>query len=317
MLKFAKDFNISDPLKWEERLKLIGFCMLVKMEIVKKIGGLDESFSPAHYEDDDYCFRILKEGYKLLLCKDTFVHHYGSKTVAILPNNGLDSVNGGRDIFLNKWGFNSPNGVAREVNIINVTKEPVDKKMNVLEVGCRCGETLLYFKNKFKNSKLYGIEKNVNEAAIAANFANISNIDLDKENLFFYKGLFDVIILANSLGQFRDPLKVIKKLKSYLTPTGIIITSNKNIMHSDVVSDLIKGKCSFSETLNNIRFFTLDELNKLYQESGLKVKEMVYSNKITNPEVVEKLCNITQPDLKWLYEAHTFYHTLYHEEGNE
>ena len=58
MTKFAKDNNYSNPAGWEEKLKLIGFCMLVKMDTVKKIGGLDESFSPAHFEDDDYCYRI-------------------------------------------------------------------------------------------------------------------------------------------------------------------------------------------------------------------------------------------------------------------
>jgi len=316
MIKFAREFNISDSSKWEERLKLIGFCMLVKMDIVKKIGGLDESFSPAHYEDDDYCFRILKEGYKILLCKDTFIHHHGSKSVGSLSSNGLDSIYHGKNVFINKWGFDSPTGIEKLTNITNILKEPIDKKMNVLEIGCGCGETLLHLKNKFKNVKLYGIEKDVNKAAVAATFANISNIDLEKEELPFYKNLFDVIILGNKLGQFKDPVKLMKILKLYLTPTGIILNSNENIMNNNVILDLIKGKWNREENKNNIKFFTLDELNKIYEESGLKIKEMVYSNKKINPEFIEKLCNITTPDLKWLYEAHTFYHTLYKEKGD-
>ena len=85
MLKFAEKFNIQDYEKYEIRDKLIGFCFLVKKEIVDKIGLLDEQFFPGNYEDDDYCKRILNVNYKLLLCKDTFVHHFGS--ISFINNN--------------------------------------------------------------------------------------------------------------------------------------------------------------------------------------------------------------------------------------
>jgi len=310
MTEFAKRFNISDPSKWEEKLKLIGFCMMIKMNVVKKIGGLDEGFSPAHYEDDDYCFRILKEGYKLFLCKDTFVHHYGSKSVVTLSNYGLDSIYKGRDIFIEKWGFDSPSGLLRQTNIVNLIKEPIDKVMNILEVGCYCGETLLYFKNRFKNANLYGVEKNPNAAKIVATFANVISIDLDKEDLPFEENFFDIIYLGNTLGHFRDPLTILKILKLYLKSDGILIISSENIMNSEIIFNLIRGKWNNGNmNQNSIRFFTLDELNKLYIESGLKIKEMLHSNKIANSEFVDKLCGL-QPELKWLYEAHTFYHTL-------
>ena len=85
MLKFAEKFNIQDSKKYEIRHKLIGFCFLVKKEVVDKIGLLDEQFFPGNYEDDDYCKRILNKNYKLLLCKDTFVHHFGS--ISFINNN--------------------------------------------------------------------------------------------------------------------------------------------------------------------------------------------------------------------------------------
>ena len=78
MLDFAAKFNHSNPRLWERRLRLIGFCMLVKREVYQKIGGLDERFSPGNYEDDDYSLRIWQAGYELLLCRDTFIHHFGS-----------------------------------------------------------------------------------------------------------------------------------------------------------------------------------------------------------------------------------------------
>lgn len=78
ILTFAENYNKLNPKKWESRLKLVGFCFFVKQSIVKKTGRFDERFTPGNYEDDDYALRIIEVGYDLLLCKDTFVHHFAS-----------------------------------------------------------------------------------------------------------------------------------------------------------------------------------------------------------------------------------------------
>ncbi len=80
MQKFAAEYNVSDPCKWKERTKLVGFCFLLKREVMEKIGLLDEQFTPGNFEDDDYSLRIQQAGYRLLLCEDTFIHHFGSAT---------------------------------------------------------------------------------------------------------------------------------------------------------------------------------------------------------------------------------------------
>lgn len=77
MLAFAADYNRSNPALWEKRTKLVGFCFLFKREVFERVGFLDVRFNPGNYEDDDYSLRILRAGYDLLLCRDTFIHHYG------------------------------------------------------------------------------------------------------------------------------------------------------------------------------------------------------------------------------------------------
>ena len=79
MQLFAAEYNkASDPVRWEKKATLVGFCYLFKREVFEKIGWLDEQFSPGNFEDDDYSLRILQAGYDLLLCRDTFIHHFGS-----------------------------------------------------------------------------------------------------------------------------------------------------------------------------------------------------------------------------------------------
>lgn len=74
---FAAAYNQVNSAAWEQRAFLVGFCYLFKREVYEKIGFLDEQFSPGNYEDDDYSLRILQAGYDLLLCRDTFIHHFG------------------------------------------------------------------------------------------------------------------------------------------------------------------------------------------------------------------------------------------------
>lgn len=76
--KFASEFNKSDSSKWVRKLLLIGFCFLFKREVYEKIGPMDESFTPGNFEDDDYSLRIWQAGYEMLLCKDTYIHHFGN-----------------------------------------------------------------------------------------------------------------------------------------------------------------------------------------------------------------------------------------------
>lgn len=78
MIDFADKNNISNPEKWEEKSRLVAFCMLIKREVINKIGTFDERFTPGNFEDDDLCMRIIEAEYKLMVCNDSFIHHFGS-----------------------------------------------------------------------------------------------------------------------------------------------------------------------------------------------------------------------------------------------
>ena len=56
------------------------FCQVLKKDMVKEIGFLDEDFGLIGWEDQDYCRRMLAAGYKLHLLKSVFVFHKGHAT---------------------------------------------------------------------------------------------------------------------------------------------------------------------------------------------------------------------------------------------
>jgi len=57
------------------------FCVLIKRELIEKIGKLDEDFKYGLYEDVYYCYLTKELGYKMSSCLDSFVYHFMSKTL--------------------------------------------------------------------------------------------------------------------------------------------------------------------------------------------------------------------------------------------
>lgn len=99
-------FNRPDPAGWHSVQRLVGLCLVMKREIFRKVGFLDERFSPGHYEDDDYCYRVRRAGYRLLMCRDTFIYHKGSASFKAENPEGWDVlIKRNRQLFIDKWGI--------------------------------------------------------------------------------------------------------------------------------------------------------------------------------------------------------------------
>ncbi len=60
--------------------RLVGFCLLIRREVIDTIGMLDERFGIGCFEDDDYCLRAIRAGYRAAIARDAFIHHFGSRT---------------------------------------------------------------------------------------------------------------------------------------------------------------------------------------------------------------------------------------------
>ncbi|MCM3270693.1 glycosyltransferase [Paenibacillus elgii] len=61
--------------------ELLGFyCVAIKREVIEKVGYFDPEFGTGMFEDDDYCLRMQRSGYKLAIAEDAFVYHHGSAT---------------------------------------------------------------------------------------------------------------------------------------------------------------------------------------------------------------------------------------------
>ena len=102
--KFAYSNNLPGDAPYEQKSMLIMFAMLIKREVYEIVGELDERFTPGNYEDNDYGIRILAEGFQNVLCWNSFIFHYGSRSFHKDVNAyvKLHAINRGK--FIEKWG---------------------------------------------------------------------------------------------------------------------------------------------------------------------------------------------------------------------
>jgi GT2 family glycosyltransferase len=80
-----------------------GFAMLVKRELIDRIGCLDEAYGIGGYDDTDYSIRAHKAGYRSVAIYDAYVYHrlHASFDKA---GNREEWVNRNRKIYYDKWG---------------------------------------------------------------------------------------------------------------------------------------------------------------------------------------------------------------------
>lgn len=84
--------------------RIVFICVLLKTELLQKIGPLDERYGLGNFEDDDYCLRAILAGYKTAFTRAVYIHHYGSRSFS---ENNVDYkalMRKNAQIFINKWG---------------------------------------------------------------------------------------------------------------------------------------------------------------------------------------------------------------------
>ncbi|MBW3493262.1 glycosyltransferase family 2 protein [Bacillus sp. FDAARGOS_1420] len=229
MQEFASLYNQSDENKWEERMKLIGFCMLIKKTVLDEIGLLDERFTPGNYEDDDLSLRMFEKGYKLYLCRDTFIHHYGSMSWKEDVSKFSMILNENDRKFYDKWGFSSAD-LYIQYDLLEVADRYEVDKVNILQVGAGCGATLLEMKRRYAVADVYGVESNQQAASISNRVAPTACIQYDNLQEVFPGKRFHIILLSHPIE--KEQLSgVINSISHRLASKGTVIMSSANLIN--------------------------------------------------------------------------------------
>lgn len=83
--------------------RLVGFCLAVRRQVVEELGGLDTRFKSDGFDDDDYCIRAQRAGWRCAVAHDSFVFHEGHTTFRKMDHNVSEGLTRGWERFSKKW----------------------------------------------------------------------------------------------------------------------------------------------------------------------------------------------------------------------
>ncbi len=85
VVAFTRKFREQNTKKWLMVERLGGFCLLVKRAVLKKIEAhstLREWTDLGLFDTDILSVKARQVGYSMAVCRDLFIHHFGSRTFA-------------------------------------------------------------------------------------------------------------------------------------------------------------------------------------------------------------------------------------------
>jgi len=139
---FAAQRAAEHASETDEADRLVGFCLLVRRAVFDKIGLFDEQFGLGNFEDDDFCRRASSGGFRMLMARDAFVHHFGSVSFLAM---GLEAAKAiyfrNLELFQNKWhqaplSIPSPTSNVAVAEPVRRTKQKRERKARRSSRNC-------------------------------------------------------------------------------------------------------------------------------------------------------------------------------------
>lgn len=148
----------------------------------------------------------------------------------------------------------------------------------VLDIGCARG----YLAEKLadKGCTVFGIELSRADAEAARQHcAEVLQADVEAlTELPWDKQSFDVILLMDLLEHLREPAQVLRLLRQYLKPSGIMVITLPNVANWRIRFRLLAGKWDYEQRgileRTHLRFFTLATARALLADCGFALERM-------------------------------------------
>lgn len=234
MQEKAAVYNTSSSDKWEERIRLIPLIGFYRSEVLETVGYMDPGYLH-DFGDDDHSFRIRRSGYKLVLCRDVFVHHdHGRENIWADPEK-VEETNRGRRSFQNK--FNEVDAWDDTQNLISGYIEGIqveaDEEAAMLAVEARCGTPILDYKNLCRRQRIseLSVTAVTEQLKYYTDLVTVSSDVVGAALPEFLKRdnrQYNFIYCGKEINLYHEPLCVLEELTERLKPGGYLFVSLRN-----------------------------------------------------------------------------------------
>ena len=282
-VSFAKKNNVPMENPYRYQFLLSGYALLLKRDKLKEIGFLDERFWPGGFEDNDICLRMSLAGYRNVLCKNSFIIHWGEQSYGKDPvkYGEMREVNGER--FFQKWAaahLGPQDYWNTRLEIVGLLRDYYKvSDGNIMVVGTRCGGILSRLQDAFPHAGLYGMEQNPYMAQIASQIADTVCADYDEWKGDDLAETFSYIIVNDVLEQTAHPGALLAELHKMLKKDGHLVVSFANRRHYSRI-----------ERADADSFFDRETVYRLLASSGFLEEDWVYTRaEDGTPKLKEKV----------------------------
>ncbi len=241
IFEIGEKVNHHDPRKWEERMIVTLIGTAFKREALLSFGYYD------YFWGGDECVsnRLRLSGYRNMFLGDTWICHdhiTGEKK----DNHGLhDQTDIGRMMKKNRTAMleETLGGMDQFGDVLHFEKEltgmlaeNLSSKENpdILAVDVRCGQGLLDVRNRLRNFGIF----TTNSTAFTSKFKYVKHLDSVADEVFCDRiefiddslagRQFDYIIVGEPINMYMEPIKVLERLLSYLSPKGQMLFKIRN-----------------------------------------------------------------------------------------
>ena len=281
--KFAHTYNHSDPSLWEDRIAVMPFVSISRNELWCDLPFVDPAYTKIQFVDDDFSTLFRRTGWRMVLAKDTFLHHFGHITLGdnkIASNdNALSEM---RKVYFDKWGVDA--WESRGILHIKWTFQGLvpKKQSHILWIEPKFGMDFLLTKNFYRQEHC----EDITADAIVLDSRYLPDAEPYFERVITTENLpqtllelhkeYDLIGMSAYLHEILDgsAIDMLEQLYGLLKPEGQLLVPIKNFNSASNLEQLIMsgGMSPWGSPANTFKGLSLGEvMKKLSQHELSKV----------------------------------------------
>jgi methionine biosynthesis protein MetW len=149
----------------------------------------------------------------------------------------------------------------------------------VLDIGCATGYLARALRES-KGCRVIGIEIDPDAAQAAASACDtVIQGDIEDPGVLAQAGTdYQVVIMADVLEHLRQPGDALRRIRTLLAPSGMLLLSVPNVAHFTVRKNLLLGRFERTDRgildRSHLHFFTLASLRRLLEDNGYAIERM-------------------------------------------
>lgn len=282
MQEKAAIFNVSDPSKWQERIRILTLGTLFRKECLYAIGLPLFDVGFAHnFGDDDIAFRTRRAGYKVILAGDTWIHHDDEKMAGLSIERATEiqkDLDVGRENFKEKYfGLDAWYDVGEFApEYVNALRR-VEGETKVLGIDVLCGTALLDVKNGLRQLNVFNAEcyayttdaRYLIDLQTICGRSNVlsGNITGFSEN--YKPSTFTHVVMGRDFNTYPDPFKTIEAAERLLVPDGQLFFGMYNTVNFVNFANAL-GRTDARNPVHAINY-TVEEVVERLQKKGFNI----------------------------------------------